>query len=187
MISFLKKHKGNLFFLAILALLFIPQTGTPIRVFMQRLISFSPSEIATKERILLKDYNWKLAGLHTNAKNLATSEGKVVLINFWATWCPPCLAEMPSLQKLYNSYGDRVDFYFITNEEASVVTKFMEKQAYTFPVYLQQTQAPEAIRTNSLPTTYVLSKEKEIVINKTGAADWNSEKTNTLLDRLLSE
>lgn len=187
MVSFIKKHKGNLFFLAVLALLFIPQTGTPIRVFVQRVFSFSPSEVATEDRTLLTNDHWQLTGLNVPGALLSDSEGSVLVINFWATWCPPCIAEMPSLQNLYDAYGDTVDFYFITSEEASVVKKFMDRKGYSFPVYLQQTEAPLAIRSNSLPTTYIISKEKEIVVHTTGAAVWDSEKTTQLLDRLLSE
>tara|TARA_R110000822_G_scaffold274174_1_gene396540 strand:- start:272 stop:835 length:564 start_codon:yes stop_codon:yes gene_type:complete len=183
--SFLKKNKGNILFLIVLALLIIPQTRTPIQVFVQRLISFSPSETDADEREQLKDYTWSLSSLGKERVDFSISEGKVVLLNFWATWCPPCIAEMPSLQNLYDEYGERVDFYLVTSEEPEVVQRFMDKKGYTFPVYIQQTKAPEILFSQTLPTTYLISKEGEIVIKETGAADWDSKKTKEIIDGLL--
>lgn len=94
---------------------------------------------------------------------------------------------MPSLQKLYDAYGDRVDFYFVSAEPPSKITAFLEKKGYNFPVYVQKQQAPSVIETNALPTTYVISKEGVIIIDKSGAADWNSEKVKTVLDGLLND
>ncbi len=183
--TFLKKNRGNLLFLAAIALLIIPQTRTPIQVFTQRLIAFSPSEIEAEERELLIDYDWRLQTLGAETKNLSRSEGKVVLINLWATWCPPCIAEMPSLQKLYDSYGDRVDFYFVSPEEPSVVQNFLQKKGYTFPAYIEVQTPPEVLRTQTIPTTYLISEKGEIVIEKTGVANWNSEKVHDLLNGLI--
>ncbi len=184
---FLKKNWSNLLILVIIALLFIPQTGMPIRVFLNRLIAFSPSEVASEKRETLEQYHWPLETPTGERVNLSASEGEVILINFWATWCPPCVAEMPSLQKLYDAYGDRVDFYFVSTESPAKITAFMEKKGYNFPVYLQKQQAPPVIETNSLPTTYVISKEGVIIIDKSGAAEWNSEKVKAVLDGLLND
>lgn len=159
----------------------------PVQVFLQRLISFSPSEVKEENRVALSNYHWEMQTLDGNPMNLTASNENVVLINFWATWCPPCIAEMPSLQALYDSYGDRMDFYFITSEEPAKVQKFIQKKGYTFPVQIQTTNAPEIIATKSLPTTYVLNKSGEIVIKKTGAADWDSDKLHGLLDELILE
>ena len=63
----------------------------------------------------------------------------------------------------------------------------MKKKGYTFPVYIQRTKAPEVLFSQSLPTTYLISKEGEIVIEETGAADWDSKKTKKVIDRLLTE
>ena len=183
--KFIKENKGNLLFLAVLALLIIPQTRTPIQVFVQRLISFSPSETDAEERKQLTDYTWSLTSLENERIDFSDSEGKVVLLNFWATWCPPCIAEMPSLQNLYDEYGERVDFYLVTSEKPEIVERFMNKKGYTFPVYIQQTKAPKVLFSQSLPTTYLISKEGGIIIKETGAADWDSEKTKKIIDGLL--
>ncbi|AFL79814.1 thiol-disulfide isomerase-like thioredoxin [Aequorivita sublithincola DSM 14238] len=185
--NFLKKHWSNILFFAFIALLIFPQTRMPIQVFVQRLVSFSPSETAETNRESLKDYNWSLLKLNSEEVSFSQSEGKVTIVNFWATWCPPCVAEMPSFQKLYDSYGDKVDFYFVTSEKAEKIQSFMEKQDYTLPVFRQIFDAPEALHSQALPTTYLISKTGEIIINEEGAADWNSEKMHKLLDELLKE
>ncbi|MEM7087260.1 MAG: TlpA disulfide reductase family protein [Bacteroidota bacterium] len=183
----IKKNWSNFVIIAVIALLFIPQTAMPIKVFFSRLLSFSPSEIAVEKRTTLNNYQWQLASLEGEKVNLVTSEEKVILINFWATWCPPCVAEMPSLQNLYDDYGDRVDFYFVSMEDPEKIAPFMEKRGYDFPVFIPIQEVPNALKSNSLPTTYLISKTGAIVIDKSGAADWNSTKVRDVLDQLLSE
>ncbi|GEQ86718.1 hypothetical protein ULMS_22260 [Patiriisocius marinistellae] len=179
--KFFKKHWGNLLFLIVLGLLIIPQTRMPIQVFAQRIISFSPSEISEDERVSVEKYDWELETNNGIIKNLSESKGNVALINLWATWCPPCVAEMPSMQRLYNDYGDRVDFYFISAEKPAKIKKFMKDKGYTFPVFIQTQKAPEVFSSQALPTTYVVSKKGEILIEKVGAASWNSKKVRALL------
>ena len=185
--TFLKKNWGNILFIIFIALLFIPQTGMPIKVLVNRIIAFSPSEVDEEERILIQDYQWHLTSLEGNRVNFSEAKGKVILVNLWATWCPPCVAEMPSLQKLYDSYGDRVNFYFVSSESPEKLETFLQKKNYTLPVYVENQSAPEAMRTRSIPTTFVISKEGKIVINKSGAANWDSKKVHKTLDALLAE
>lgn len=180
--KYLKKHWGNIIFLLVLGLVLIPQTRMPIQVFVQRIFSFSPSEISEDQRIVVEDYNWKLETLDGNFKNLSESKNRVLLINLWATWCPPCIAEMPSLQRLYDDYGDRVDFYFISAEKPEKLKKFMKEKGYTFPVFIQKQEAPLDFNSNSLPTTYLLSKNGELLIEKVGAAAWDNDAVKKLLD-----
>ncbi len=183
--NFFKKNWSNLLFGVFILALIIPQTRMPIQVVLQRFISFSPSEIDKEDRTLLKDYHWNLSQLDSEKINLSQSEGKVVLINFWATWCPPCVAEMPELQELYETYGDRVDFYFITNETPQKAHNFLKSKGYDFPVYIQMEPSPRALASSSLPTTFVISITGEIIMQKTGAASWNSDKVHQVLDQLL--
>lgn len=185
--KFLKKQWSNILFVVFLILLIIPQTRMPIQVFIQRIISFSPSETSETKRETLQEFHWPLLTLKKEQANFSSSKNKVAVVNMWATWCPPCVAEMPSFQKLYDDYGDQVDFYFITSEETDRIEKFMDKNDYHMPIYLQTHEAPEKLESRLLPTTFVISKKGEIVVKETGSADWNSKKTRALLDRLLEE
>ncbi len=183
----LKKNISNILFAVFILLLLIPQTRMPIQIFLQRLIAFSPSTIDETEREAVATYDWQLKKVGEGKVNFNTSEGEVILINLWATWCAPCIAEMPSLQKLYNDYGDKMAFYFISNEKEQKLYVFLEKNKFDLPVYQPLEPAPEALNSNALPTTYIIDKTGKIVIKKTGVADWNSKKTREILDNLIGE
>ncbi|HZW78290.1 MAG TPA: TlpA disulfide reductase family protein [Flavobacteriaceae bacterium] len=184
---FLKKQWSNLLFGIFLLLMVFPQTRMPIMVTVQRLIAFSPSETSEEKRETLNNYDWTIFNRENNAVNLAEFEGEVVIINFWATWCPPCVAEMPSFQKLYSDYQDQVSFLFVTSEDNSPVEKFLEKHGYELPVYFQKFAAPAELDSRALPTTFVLTRKGEIAVKETGVADWNSKKIRNLLDKLIQQ
>ena len=114
----------------------IPQIRMPIQVFLQRTISLSPSEILKEDRIVLKSYNWNLIDTTSKSLNLKQSKGSVILINYWATWCPPCIAEMPAMQNLYDLYGNQVDFYFITNDDPNKVSNYLKTENYNLCLYV---------------------------------------------------
>jgi thiol-disulfide isomerase/thioredoxin len=185
-LNLLKKNKSNIIFGVILLLVLIPQTRVPIQVFLQRLIAFSPSEIKEEKREKLTDYNWNLHPLNTDY-DFEVAQGEVLFINFWATWCPPCIAEMPAIQNLYNDYGKKVKFYLVSNENSEVIQKFLNKNDYNFPIHQSLSSPPSQLESRSLPTTYIIDKSGKIVVKKVGVADWNSSKTRALLDKLLNE
>ncbi len=185
--SYIKKHWSTILILTLVALLMIPQTGMPIKVFVNRLISFSPSEISEEKQIQLKNYHWKLQDLEGEPIDFAISEGSVSIVNLWATWCAPCVAEMPSFQDLYNDYGERVDFYFVSMESEEKLQSFLTKKGHDLPVFIPKQGLPDAFSAHSFPTTYLIAKDGKIVIDKAGAADWNSKEVRSLLDRLLLE
>ncbi|MEZ4779194.1 MAG: TlpA disulfide reductase family protein [Flavobacteriaceae bacterium] len=184
---FFKKHKGNILLLLFILLLVIPQTGIPIKVFLNRLIAFSPSEISPKEREHINNYHWQLMELEGDIINFQKSKGNVALVNVWATWCPPCIAELPSMQNLYDAYGNQVDFYFVSLESPETLQHFLQKKKYHIPVYIPKEPFPESLKTTSFPTTYLISKTGALVVDKTGAADWDSEKTKAIIEKLLAE
>ena len=182
-----KKHWSNLLFGIFLILMLIPATRTPIQVTVNRVFSFSPSIISEDKQENLNTFEWQLIDLEGNEINLSNSKNEVILINVWATWCPPCIAEMPSLQELYADYKDQVDFYFVANDKPEAVKKFLAKHKYNFPVFMQASNAPNQLQSNSLPTTFLIDKKGNIVVSKTGAANWNSDQFRAKLDELLGQ
>lgn len=174
---------SNILFIIALALIIYP----PSRAWIMRQLAFSPSIENVENRVKLTDYNWKLSGLNTEDLDFETTKDKVVLVNFWATWCPPCIAEMPSLQSLYNDYQHKVVFIFVTTEGFEKVSPFMEKNQYNLPIYNLRSKVPDLLDTRSIPATYLINKKGEIVISKVGAANWNSAKVRKELDRLIAE
>lgn len=184
----LKRPKlSDILFFVLVVLFIVPQTRKPIQVFVNRIFSFSPSVISDDERVSLSDYNWKLQNLEGEEFDFRSVRGKVVLLNFWATWCPPCIAEMPAIQELYDDYGDRVVFLLVSNEKNTVIEGFTRKKGYRLPIYKSLTAYPEPLAGNSLPTTYLIDKKGKIIIHKTGAADWNSDTVRSTIDGLLAE
>ena len=98
---------------------------------------------------------WHLQDLH----------GKVVLVNFWATWCPPCRKEMPDLQALFDKYKDRgLIVLSISDEEAAKVTPFIDQQNITYPVILDPgDKVHELFHVDGIPKTFVYNRDGAIV------------------------
>lgn len=185
--KFNKKNISNLIFVIILVLFFIPNTRGMMQIFLTRIFSFSPRVVEVEERTKVMSYDWKLHGVNTESINFDTAKGKVVLVNYWATWCPPCIAEMPSLQKLYNDYKDKVVFLFVTTDDDPEINKFMKDKSYYYPIYRSLSQHPKPFVSKTIPTTYLINKKGDIIIDKVGAADWDSSKVRETIDVLLAE
>ena len=94
--------------------------------------------------------------------------------------------ELENMQQLYKDYGDRIDFYFVSNEDPRVISGFMIKKQYDLPVYTHRYAFPADIENNVLPTTVVVDQNGTIVLFETGAKDWDSPKFYEFLDGLLT-
>ena len=184
-----KSKRNNIIFLVIIALLIIPQTRQPLQVLLHKGMTYinQSSLIDSEERATIAYSNWELISDVNTTLNFRDTEGKVVFINFWATWCPPCIAEMPSLQALYKDYNDKVVFLFVTSDEFEIVEKFKTKKGFDFEVFKPLNEVPEELTTHSIPRTFLINRKGEIVVDESGAIDWNSKKVRGQLDELLSE
>lgn len=184
--KFFKTHLKNLVYLGIAALFIIPQTRKPIQIFVNKgLALFGPSIIESSKQEKIDYEDWVLISNNAETFNFKDAKGKVVFINFWATWCPPCIAEMPSMQKLYDDYNDKVEFVFVSDEKQDVVSQFLTKNGFSFRVYKPTTQYPEAFDISGIPRTFLIDSKGNIVIDKTGAANWNSDSVRETIDKLL--
>ncbi|WP_298236767.1 TlpA disulfide reductase family protein [uncultured Algibacter sp.] len=184
--KFSKNRIKNIIFFVLIGLLLVPQTRLPIQVLLHKSLAlFGPSTVNESEQNILHDYTWKLKANNGIILDFENTKGKVVLVNFWATWCPPCIAEMPSMQKLYIDYKDKIEFVFVSNEEFSVINRFINKNEYDFKVYNSITRYPDVFDVTSIPRTFLIDKSGKIVIDKTGAANWNSDSVRNTIDDLL--
>src|SRR5690606_8047080 len=114
--------------------------------------------------------------------------GKVVFLNFWGSWCPPCVAEMPSIQELYESKGNQIAFVLIAmNDKPEKFVPFLQENKYSMTVYEANSLLPKVLIPGSFPTTYIIGKDGEVVLKEISAADWNSPEVNQLIDKLLAE
>ena len=146
------------------------------------------------QKIVPRDFSLPLAssamlpqGL---AKNMSLGElqGKVVFLNFWATWCGPCRVEMPSMEALYQKYKDRGFEILAVNsgERYPEVLAFMKENNFTFPTVLDTNNAVNrqyGIR--AIPTSYLIDRDGKIIMTLVGSIDWNTPLIHAALDLLL--
>jgi len=188
----MKKRKfkiSDIIFVAFILLLLIPQTRTPIQVAVNKLkvVVWSPSVEDEKNQDQIVPFQYAVTNLQGDTKSISVGKGKVTFISYWATWCPPCIAELPGIQQLYDAYGDRVNFLLLTQETPEKVERFVRKKGYELPIYFPQMQTPAILQENSIPTNYVIDAQGSIIIKETGAADWNSSKVRNVLNELLAK
>jgi peroxiredoxin len=135
------------------------------------------------------DFRAKVLG-ENRYKSLADYKGQVVLLNVWATWCPPCQAEMPSLQRLYQTYGDKglklvavsIDDY--VSEDS--IRAFAKNFGITFEILHDSTHAIERIyQTTGYPESFVIGPEGTIRKKWIGPDDWSSQGNRALVAQLL--
>lgn len=184
-----KLTKRNIIFLILIAILIIPQIRQPLQVLLHKGFSYinQSSVIDKDDRIKVSYEDWYLKSDDDVVLNFKDTKGKVVFVNFWATWCPPCIAEMPSLQALYKDYKDKVVFVFSTTDDFETIKGFKEKRNFNFQVYRPTRNVPSELETSSIPRTFIINKQGEIVVDESGAVDWNSETVRLQLDQLLAE
>ncbi len=137
------------------------------------------SVVARPESIPLRGHpapDFTLPALDGGLVTLSDLQGQPVVLNFWATWCPPCQAEMPELQAAYDAYaaGGLVVLGVNQGEDAATVKAFLDERRLTFPVALdEQYAASQRYQVNSLPTTFFIDRDgviREIVIGQMNAA-----------------
>ncbi len=175
-----------LFYLLII-LIIIPGTRTQVVSTIKRITLIPPLGLnsGSGEKISEADYQWSFQEMNGKTINLGQMKGEVVFLNFWATWCPPCIAEMPSIEKLHEKYGDRIKIVLISQENPQTVNAFLKKNKYTLPTYISDGSVPVIFKSRSIPTSFLISPEGKIVLKKKGAAKWNSRKVEKLIDKMI--
>lgn len=117
-------------------------------------------------------------------------QNKVVFINFWASWCPPCRAEFPSVQKLYDRYKSNPDMVFLTvnlDDTPASGKSYLKEKGFTVPFLTPAGDIPDVLYSGSLPTTVVLDKKGEIRLHHKGVADYSKDSFYKQIDELLKE
>ncbi len=182
-----KKTIFNIVLILFVISFFVTPLGHYGKVFLNRMFSFSPDIIEASQREKITDYDWKLKDAEWNFFNFEKSKGNVVFINLWASWKLPSEAELASIQKMYDKYQGKMDFYIITNENRPPVEEFMEKHGFTFPVTYLIIGEKTPINPKEVPSSYLIDKSGNIVIYKKKIADWNTTEVNDVLDQLIAE
>ena len=133
---------------------------------------------------------FSLTSLEGGEVDLSFYRGSVVVLNFWATWCAPCVAEMPSLERLHRSLGPEglAVVTVSTDEDQQVVSDFVAEHGLTLPVLLDPggRTAASAYHTASFPATFVLDRQGVLLAHYVGPAEWHTEKALAHFRGLLS-
>lgn len=131
------------------------------------------------------DFNFKLMDSDGNVTSLEDLKGKVIFMNFWATWCPPCIAEMPSIDKLHQEMGDEVAFVMLAfDQDFETAKAFDKRKGYNLPIYAPASNMPAMYNSTALPTTYVIDAQGNLALTHKGMADYNDSKFKDFLRSL---
>ncbi|SOD19598.1 TlpA family protein disulfide reductase [Pedobacter xixiisoli] len=183
----IKKYISNGIFILVLALfVFVPSAKALLLQGLMQVGLFNP-DVKTEKNLTNPTADLKFKDQNGKVVTLNELKGKVVFLNFWATWCPPCLAEMPSINKLYEKHKDNKDVVFILLDADSNFEKangYMNARKYTMPVYQMASNVPEQIFAGSLPTTIVFDKQGRLSFKHEGAANYNSKKFVEFIEKL---
>ena len=134
---------------------------------------------------------FSLRNLKGNMEGLDDHLGKVIVVNFWATWCVPCVKEMPSFENLYRRYrsqGLTLLAVSMDKGDSTKVQEFADKHKLSFPILLDTKGVAEKLYPSfSIPFTYVIDKQGRVVARVDGAKNWESSETFEAVEHLLKQ
>lgn len=184
-----KKIIGNSVFVVIILLLLWPTSRAYFQQGLMKIGLFKPtleepekidSQISVQNNISFKNDKGEIV-------NMNDLKGKVVFINFWATWCPPCIAEMPCIATLYERLKGNSEVVFLIVEiegESEKANKFMAGKQLNLPVYYPNSQIPKEWLGGSIPTTLIINKHGEIATKHEGLADYSRQEVSDFIIEL---
>lgn len=179
-------------FLSIIAMLINPEVKSNVIQGLMKIGLFQPdvSEYQDRVKETFVDNSVAFKGQEGEIISLNDLKGKVVFLNFWATWCPPCIAEMPAINKMSQHFKNDNNVVILmvdadNNLEKSM--KFMKRRKYNLSVFTPATSIPENMFQSALPTTLVINKKGQIVFKHEGNADYNNQKFIDFIDKLRKE
>ena len=193
----MKKRRADLWLsgsmvLLLLLILFVPGVRLFFTQGLMKLGFFKPKIEVPKDVVQVSNPYQGLEFMGQDGKILdgAELEGKVVFINFWATWCGPCVAEMPSIQKLYDVYKSDKDIVFLLIDVEGQMAEslaFMEEHKLDMPIYNMATDLPSGWLGNAIPVTMVLNRKGVIAFRQEGSADYSRQEFVDFVQSLVKE
>ena len=134
--------------------------------------------------------DFTLANLDGQPQSIRSWPGKSMIVNFWATWCPPCIAEMPGINELYKTLLKQEDIAFImvdADGDLNTSQAFMKAHNYDLPLYAAASGTSSGLFTGTLPSTIIINKKGNIVFRETGAANYNTKQFKDFVKNLSAE
>ena len=132
----------------------------------------------------------QFSDLENNIFSIQNFKGKNLFINYWATWCNPCLAEMPYMAELYERYKDEEDiiFLYLSREKLETIKDYIPKDEslQQLPIYKIVTD-DEFFATSGIPTTFIVNSDGEVIVKDLGTAFWNDESVFKFIDNLIGK
>lgn len=156
-------------------------------------LNFPTSGSAFNKTYGTLDADWTVLSVDGDTLQMADVRGTVVFLNLWATWCGPCIREMPSIEALEQKLDDdRVAFLLVTDESMGLVKEALAtfwdgRRLGDMPLYSAQSKRPGDIKQNSLPTTYIIDKKGKVRYIERGKEDWDTPAAITYLKALADE
>ncbi len=189
----MKNKKKNIKVLVILAVLFaIAFFIVPL---MRNIIARTGFALSSPEfpkhseisPLSIFDFKGSIKNLDGTITLLSDFRGKVIFLNFWATWCPPCRSEMPSIQKLYNKIKGNKDvkIILVSIEEPETVKNYLSKNKFTMPVYISDKSLPAKFNVRGIPASFILNAKGHIVFKHIGSARWDDKKSVNFIKGLI--
>jgi len=132
--------------------------------------------------------DWTLHTLDGEKVSFSDYQGKTVFLNFWATWCKPCISEMESIQKLKSDMKDEnIAFLLVTREKKETVHNFMKKHPLKLPIYRSGEGAPKMFKPDKFPYTLIIDEQGNVVFRRTGSMDWHKPAFRQLVKSFMPE
>jgi thiol-disulfide isomerase/thioredoxin len=129
--------------------------------------------------------------LDGEAQHLASNHGQVVFLNLWGTWCIQCVAEMPTVERLYQHYKDdpQVKFLIVSRlDSPGMVRAYARRNHYDLPFYvMRDDEIPPSMQFNQYPSTFLFAKDGSVAAHDVGAADWSDASLISFIDRLRAQ
>lgn len=144
--------------------------------------------VATIEKAITvsdSDFDIDLKGINVPSTNLKTLKNKTLFLNFWGTWCAPCRKEWPTIQAMYDTKKDKMNFALIAmQDQEEKVREYLKENNYNVPVYIAESPISESILPKSFPTTFILDRNGRILLKEDAYKDWNSESSLQFIDNV---
>lgn len=169
-----------------LVLIFVPSLRAPIMGAVQQILLktglFNANVEAERTNVLF-DYSLELVDHHGRVSTVEELKGDAALfINVWATWCPPCRAEMPDIARLYQDMGGEVVFLMISvDDEQAKAIQWIEDNDFPFPIYFFNGDSKGGLAYRAIPTTWVVDTQGFIRYQHSGMAQYDTEKFRDFL------
>ncbi|MDG2432060.1 MULTISPECIES: TlpA family protein disulfide reductase [Flavobacterium] len=190
-LEMIKKNVSTIVFLIfIVVVMFNPDAKSFLikQLMFTGLFNAEISSVNSSDNTLRNHFDFK--DYEGNVQNTSDLKGKVVFINFWASWCPPCVAEFPSIEKFHSEFknNDKIVFLMINMDDNIATGKqFLDKKKYSLPIFQAVSKVPKEIYSGSLPTSIILDKKGKIRLRHTGFSNYGGKNFYMQISNLLKE